>query len=113
MSAILTPSDVTVTNANKASSWKSSTATSDYVLRLTPTTAAGAEGTVTIDVAADAATDTASDNGNEAATQASVMVDKERPTVSISGPPSGKQKDAFTANNHVLTRMSVALRRRI
>ena len=77
-----TPSDVTVTNANKASSWTSSTAR-NYVLRLTPTTAAGAEETVTIDVAAGGATD-AANNGNEAATQASVMVDKERPTVLIS-----------------------------
>ena len=89
-----TPSDVTVTNANKANSWKSDTP-KIYVLILTPTTAAGVEETVTIDVAADGATDAAS-NGNEAATQASVSVDKKRPTVSISGLPSGEQKDPFT-----------------
>ena len=70
-----------------------STATT-YVLRLTPTTAAGAEETVTIDVAAGGATD-AANNGNEAATQASVMVDKIRPTVLISGLPSGEENDAF------------------
>ncbi len=86
-------SDVTVASANKASSWKSSTAT-EYVLTLTPTTANGATGTVTIDVAADAAMDAAS-NGNEAATQASVAVDKERPTVTISDVPTTEQKDAF------------------
>ena len=86
MSSILIPSDVTVTNANKASSWKSGTATT-YVLRLTPTATAGEEETVTIDVARNAAQDAAT-NGNEAATQASVMVDKKAPTVSISGVPS-------------------------
>ena len=86
-------SDVTVASANKASSWKSSTAT-EYVLTLTPTIADGATGTVTIDVAADAAMDAAS-NGNEAATQASVAVDKERPTVTISDVPTTEQKDAF------------------
>ena len=87
------PSDVTVTNADKASSWQSDTATT-YVLRLTPDATAGEEETVTIDVAAGGATD-AANNGNEAATQASVMVDKERPTVLISTPPSGKQNAAF------------------
>ena len=87
------PNDVTVTNANKASNWKTSTARR-YVLRLTPTATAGEEETVTIDVAANKATDAAT-NGNEAATQASVMVDKKRPTVSISGLPSGEQKDPF------------------
>ena len=86
-------SDVSVTNANKASSWKSSTAT-EYVLTLTPTIADGATGTVTIDVAADAAMDAAS-NGNEAATQASVAVDKERPTVTITNIPTTEQKNAF------------------
>ncbi len=86
-------SDVTVASANKASSWKSSTAT-EYVLTLTPTTANGATGTVTIDVAADVATDAAS-NGNEAATQASVAVDKERPTVTITNVPTTEQKNAF------------------
>ena len=58
------------------SSWKSSSATI-YVLTLTPTTAAGSTGTVTIDVAAGVATD-AANNDNEAATRASVSVDKER-----------------------------------
>ena len=86
-------SDVTVTNADKASSWTSDTATT-YFLRLTPTATAGEEETVTIDVAAGGATD-AANNGNEAATQASVMVDKERPTVSISGVPTDEKKDAF------------------
>ena len=87
------PSDVTVTNADKASSWQSDTATT-YVLRLTPDATAGEEETVTIDVAAGGATD-AANNGNEAATQASVMVDKIRPTVLISGLPSGEENDAF------------------
>ena len=87
------PGDVSVTNANDASSWKSSTATT-YVLTLTPRTAAGSTGTVTIDVAAGGAEDAAG-NGNEAASQASVSVDKKAPTVSISGLPSGEQKDAF------------------
>ena len=68
------PSDVTVTNANKASSWQSGATATTYVLRLTPTaTAGGEEETVTIDVARNAAEDAAT-NGNEAATQASVMV---------------------------------------
>ena len=88
------PSDVDVTNANKANNWKSETATT-YVLRLTPAGIAnGSTGTVTIDVDAGAAEDAAG-NGNEAATQASVMVDKERPTATISAPPSGAQNDPF------------------
>ena len=94
------PSDVSVTNADKASSWKSSTVTT-YVLTLTPTTADGSTGTVTIDVAAGVATD-AANNDNEAATRASVMVDKERPMVSsISDVPSDAQNKAFDANDHV------------
>ena len=57
MSSILIPSDVSVTHANKASSWTSDTATT-YVLRLTPTiaTVGVPENTVTIDVAAGGAT---------------------------------------------------------
>ena len=90
------PRDVTVTNANKASSWQSGATATTYVLRLTPDATAGEEETVTIDVAAGGATD-AANNGNEAATQASVMVDKKRPTVSISGVPlvSDEQNDEF------------------
>ena len=90
------PSDVTVPDATKAGSWKSSSTATTYVLRLTPTATAGEEETVTIDVAADAAEDAAG-NGNEAATRASVMVDKKRPTVSISGVPlvSDEQNDEF------------------
>ena len=53
-----TPSGVTVTNANKASNWKSSTTTT-YLLSLVPTTAEGSTGIVTIDVAAGVATDAA------------------------------------------------------
>ena len=88
------PSDVTVTNANKASSWKSGATATTYVLRLTPTATAGEEETVTIDVAAGGAMD-AANNGNEAATQASVMVDKKAPTVTISDVPSDVQNKAF------------------
>ena len=90
------PSDVTVTNATKASSWQSGATATTYVLRLTPTIANGSTGTVTIDVARNAAED-AANNGNEAATQASVMVDKERPTATISGVPSvsDEKKEAF------------------
>ena len=90
------PNDVTVTNANTASNWKSGATATTYVLRLTPTATAGEEETVTIDVAANKATDAAT-NGNEAATQASVMVDKKRPTVSISGVPlvSDEKNDVF------------------
>ena len=89
------PGDVSVPSATDAGSWKSSTART-YVLTLTPTIANGSTGTVTIDVAAGGATD-AANNGNEAATQASVMVDKERPTATISGVPlvSDEQNDAF------------------
>ena len=89
-----TPSDVTVTNANKANNWKSETATT-YVLTLTPTATVGQENTVTIDVAVGGAMDTAN-NGNEAASQASVSVDKKTPTVTISNVPSDAQNKAFT-----------------
>ena len=88
------PSDVTVTNANKASSWKSGATARTYVLILTPTATVGQENTVTIDVAAGGAMDAAT-NGNEAATQASVMVDKKAPTVTISDVPSDVQNKAF------------------
>ena len=96
MSSILIPSDVTVTNANKASSWQSGATATTYVLRLTPTATAGEEETVTIDVARNAAEDAAT-NGNEATTQASVMVDKKRPTATISDVPleSDEQNEAF------------------
>ena len=87
------PADVTVTNANKAGSWKSSTATT-YKLTLTPTATAGQENTVTIDVATNKAQDAAK-NGNAAATRASVSIDKKVPTVSISGVPTSEQKGAF------------------
>ena len=89
------PNDVTVTNANKASNWKSGATATTYVLRLTPTATAGEEETVTIDVAANKATDAAT-NGNEAATQASVTVDKVPPTMRFIGLPVGEQKSDFT-----------------
>ena len=89
-----TPSDVTVTNANKANSWKSGETATVYELTLTPTIANGSTGTVTINVPANSATDAAT-NGNTAASQASVSVDKQRPTVSITGVPTTEQKGAF------------------
>ena len=91
------PSDVTVTDANKAGSWKSgASGPREYTIILTPAGIAdGSTGTVTIDVAADAAED-AANNGNEAATQASVTVDKKAPTVTISDVPSDAQNDEFT-----------------
>ena len=79
-----TPSDVTVTNANKASNWKSSTTTT-YVLSLVPTTAEGSTGMVTIDVAARVATD-AANNDNEAASRVTVNIDKDAPTLTITAP---------------------------
>ena len=84
MSRVFTPSGVTVTNAIKASNWKSSTATT-YVLTLTPTTAAGSTGTVTIDVPANAATDDGGNN-NEAASRVTVSIDKDAPTLTIDAP---------------------------
>ena len=60
-----------------------------YTLRITPTTS----GTVTIDVAADVATDGAGNN-NTAATQATVTVDKDRPTPTITAPTT-PQNGAF------------------
>ena len=47
--------------------------------------------TVTIDVASECCPMDAANNGNEAATQASVMVDKKAPTVTISDGPSDAQ----------------------
>ena len=87
-----TRSDVVVTNANKASSWKSQTE-SLYVLTLTPTIADGSTGTVTIDVNAGAAEDTGS-NPNEAASQVTVDIDKDAPTLTIDA-PTMDQKDPF------------------
>ena len=90
------PSDVSVSsNARKANSWKSGATATTYKLTLTPNgITAGNTGTVTINVAADVAKDTA-DNNNTAATQASVTVDKERPTVAISRLSSGEENEAF------------------
>ena len=86
--------DVVVTNANKASSWKSSSATT-YTLTLTPTATPGQENTVTINVAVDAAMDEAG-NGNVAATEARIIVDKILPTVTgFNGYPSGEENEAF------------------
>ena len=82
-----TPSGVTVTNANKASNWKTSTVTT-YVLSLVPTTAEGSTGMVTIDVAAGVATD-GGGNGNEAASRVTVNIDKDAPTLTITAPIDG------------------------
>ena len=62
-----------------------------FTATITPTTS----GTVTLDIAADVATDAAS-NGNTAATQQSLTVDVDQPTVEISV-PSGTQNGAFNA----------------
>ncbi|MDE2797451.1 MAG: Ig-like domain-containing protein, partial [Gemmatimonadota bacterium] len=73
--------DLTVAGATKASNWKSGDAgPQTYTITLTPTAADGTEGTVTIDVNANVAMDAATNN-NTAATQASVSIDKKRPTV--------------------------------
>ena len=87
--------DLTVANATKASDWKSGDAgPQSYTITLTPTITDGNTGTVTIDVAAGVATDAAT-NSNTAATQVSVSVDKERPTVSLSGVPTSPQNGPF------------------
>ena len=87
--------DLTVAGATKASNWKSIDAgPQTYTITLTPTAAAGTEGTVTIDVNANVAMDAATNN-NTAATQASVSIDKKRPTVMITGAPTAEQKSAF------------------
>ena len=89
--------DLTVANATKASRWKSGAdGSQSYTITLTPTITDGNTGTVTIDVAASVATDAATNN-NTAATQVSVSVDKERPTVAISGVPAAtaEQNGAF------------------
>ena len=85
-----TRSDVVVRNATKASSWKSQTE-SLYVLTLTPTIADGSTGTVTIDVNAGVAEDTGS-NPNEAASQVTVNIDKDAPTLTIDAPTMDPQK---------------------
>ena len=69
------PSDVSVTNANKASSWESDTATT-YVLRLTPTIANGSTGTVAIDVPAGGAMDAATMATRRRRKQASAWIRK-------------------------------------
>ncbi|MDE0427565.1 MAG: Ig-like domain-containing protein [Candidatus Poribacteria bacterium] len=87
--------DLTVAGATKASNWKSGDAgPQTYTITLTPTAADGTEGTVTIDVNANVAMDAATNN-NTAATQASVSIDKKRPTVMITGAPTAEQKSAF------------------
>ena len=90
-----TPDDVTATNATKASNWKGIPTGRTYILRLVPTLRSGTTGTVTIDVAANVATD-ANGNGNTAAQQVSIVVDKQRPTVSISSIPTTERNGAFT-----------------
>ena len=62
-----------------------------YTATITPTTS----GTVTLDIAADVATD-AANNGNTAATQQTVTVDIDKPSVTITV-PSGAQNSAFDA----------------
>ena len=89
-----TVADLDVTGANKANSWKSGAAgPQTYKMTLTPTTAAGSTGTVTIDIAEDVATDSGG-NANEAATQVSVTIDKKKPTLTIT-PPTTDPKEAF------------------
>ena len=72
-------------------SWSANSDNTVFTATITPTTS----GTVTLDIAADVATDAAS-NGNTAATQQTVTVDLDAPTVSISVPTS-TQDGAFDA----------------
>ena len=70
-------------------SWVASTDGTTYTATITPTTS----GDVTLNIAADVATD-AADNSNTAATEQTVTIDVDAPTVSISV-PSGAQNGAF------------------
>ena len=75
--------DLAVGGATKASNWKTSmNGPRRYRITLTPTTADGSTGTVTIDVAAGRATDNAR-NDNVAASRATVNIDKDAPTLTI------------------------------
>ena len=96
--------DLTVAGATKASNWQSGkSGPAEYTITLTPTTANGSTGTVTIDVDADVATDGA--NGNEAASQVTVEIDKDAPTLTIdapSDPQNGPFDVTFTFDQDVI-----------
>ena len=83
--------DLTVEGATKTANWKSTSGGQTFTMTLTPTTAEGSTGTVTIDVAADVAADNAG-NDNAAATQVTVPIDKKDPTLTISGPTTPQNR---------------------
>ncbi len=92
-----TSDDISV--GNGAASNFNATSTTVYTATITP----GAEGAVTIDVAADKAQDAAG-NSNTAATQLSVTNDETRPTVTITAsadPTSGAFMATFTFSEDV------------
>ncbi len=92
-----TSDDISV--GNGAASNFNATSTTVYTATITP----GAEGAVTIDVAADKAQDAAG-NSNTAATQLSVTNDETRPTVTITAsadPTSGAFTATFTFSEDV------------
>ena len=64
-----------------------------YTATITPT--ANQEDDVTVTVKANAVTDTAGNNNTVSATTSAIHIDTIAPTATISGLPSGEQKDAF------------------
>ena len=85
--------DVSLSGTATASitAWVETTTDTVFTATITPTSS----GTVVLDIAADVATDAAK-NGNADATQQTVTVDVDKPTVTI-GVPSGTQNGAFDA----------------
>ena len=88
------PSELALTNATAASSWSSGETATTYTVAITPAIADGNAGTVTIQVPARVAQDGAN-RDNTASVIKSVIVDRERPTVSSITVPSGSQNGDF------------------